>query len=46
MQLKDTGLEGVDCVHLAQDRNQWQACEHKKGNVGAINVRGQGKFLA
>jgi len=25
MDLRETGYEGVDWVHLAQDRNQWQA---------------------
>jgi len=30
MALRETGWEGVDCMHLAQDRGQWQAgsCEH------------------
>jgi hypothetical protein len=23
MDLRETGWEGVDCIHLAQDRDQW-----------------------
>jgi len=25
MYLREVGLEGVDWIHLAQDRDQWQA---------------------
>jgi len=25
MDLRDIGWEGVDCMHLVQDRNQWRA---------------------
>jgi hypothetical protein len=25
MDLRETGWEGVDCIHLAQDRDQWWA---------------------
>jgi hypothetical protein len=25
MDLRKIGWEGVDCIHLAQDRHQWQA---------------------
>jgi hypothetical protein len=25
MYLRETGWVGVDCIHLAQDRDQWQA---------------------
>jgi hypothetical protein len=25
MDLRELGSEGVDCIHLAQDRDQWQA---------------------
>jgi hypothetical protein len=25
MHLGEVGLEGVDCIHLAQDRDQWRA---------------------
>jgi hypothetical protein len=23
--LRETGCEGVDCIHLTEDRDQWQA---------------------
>jgi hypothetical protein len=25
MDLREMGLEGVDCIHLVQDRDWWQA---------------------
>jgi hypothetical protein len=25
MDLKETGWEGVDCIHVAQDRDRWRA---------------------
>jgi len=33
--------EAVDCIHLAQDRNQWQAgsCEHGNEPLGSIKGR-------
>jgi hypothetical protein len=32
MYLKDTGWEGMNWIHLAQDRNKWQALATKVMN--------------
>jgi len=33
MDLREVGCEGVDWMHLAQDRNQWQALVNTGMNV-------------
>jgi hypothetical protein len=32
----------MDFIHLAQDRDQWQTCEHSNEPVGFVKV---GNFL-
>jgi hypothetical protein len=42
--LRETGCEGVDLIHLAQDRDQWWgSCEH--GNEHGFHKRKPGNFL-
>jgi hypothetical protein len=36
MDLREMGWEGVDWIHLDQDRDQWWCCEHSNGPSGAI----------
>jgi hypothetical protein len=31
--LRETGWEGVDCIHLAQNRDQWLVLAHKVINL-------------
>jgi hypothetical protein len=33
MDLKDIGWEGVGCIHLAQDRDQWRARVNTLKNI-------------
>jgi hypothetical protein len=33
MDLRETGWEGVDWIHLAQDREKWQALVNKVMNL-------------
>jgi hypothetical protein len=43
MDLREIGSEGVDWIHLAQDRGQWGGgCEH--GNEPSGSIKG-GEFL-
>jgi hypothetical protein len=42
MALWEVEWEGVDWMQLAQDRNQWRACEH--GNEPSDSIKG-GEFL-
>jgi hypothetical protein len=30
---RETGCEGVDCMHLAEDRDQWRAVVNKSMNL-------------
>jgi hypothetical protein len=50
MNLREIGWEGVDCIHLAQDRDQWRALvnmivnfrvPYKAGNfwTRGVNIR-------
>jgi len=42
MDLREIGWEGVDCIHLAQDRDQLAvSCEH--GNEHLYSIKG-GEF--
>jgi hypothetical protein len=41
MDLRETGWEDVDWIHLAQDRDQWEACE--RGNEPSGSIKG-GEF--
>jgi hypothetical protein len=34
--LKETGLEGVDWIHLAHDRDKWQALVNMVMNLWAL----------
>jgi hypothetical protein len=40
MDLREIGLEGVNWMHLAQDRDQWQegSCEHGNEPSGSIKM--------
>jgi hypothetical protein len=40
MDRKETGLEGVDWIRLAQDRDQWRAVVNKAMNFGFHKIRG------
>jgi hypothetical protein len=42
MDLEDTRWNGMDCVHLAYNMNQWRALVNMVMNVG---VQRFGKFL-
>jgi hypothetical protein len=42
MDFREIGWEGVDWMHLAQDRDQWQTCEY--GNEPSGSVKGE-EFL-
>jgi hypothetical protein len=33
------GYEGVERVHMTQDRNQWRAYEH--GNEPSVSIKGE-----
>jgi hypothetical protein len=33
MDLRETGSDGVDWIHLAQDRDQWQAIVNTRMNL-------------
>jgi hypothetical protein len=33
MNFKETGWEGVKCIHLAQDRDQWRALANPVMNL-------------
>jgi hypothetical protein len=37
MVLREAEWKGVDWIHLAQDRNQWQACKH--GNEPSASIK-------
>jgi hypothetical protein len=40
MDRKEMLCEGVDCIHLIQDGNQWQSlCENNKELMGSIKGR-------
>jgi hypothetical protein len=41
MDLREIGCEGVDWIHLAQDRDQWLgSCEHSNEPSGSMERRG------
>jgi hypothetical protein len=42
MDIRKIGSEVVHWIHLAQDRNQWQVCEHRNEHSRAIK---DGVFL-
>jgi hypothetical protein len=44
MVLRETGLGGVDWVHLALDRNQWQALVNTIINLLVLAIKGM-EFL-
>jgi len=44
MVLRETGLGGVDWVHLAQDRNQWQDLVNTIINLLVLAIKGM-EFL-
>jgi hypothetical protein len=37
MDLREIVWEGVEWIHLAQDRDQWQTCEH--GNEPSVSIK-------
>jgi hypothetical protein len=39
MDLKETGCEDVEWIHLGQDRNQWQAFGNTVMNVQVLQRR-------
>jgi hypothetical protein len=40
MDLEETGSEGVDWIHLAQDRDQWRALVNTVMNLRVHNMLG------
>jgi len=42
MDLREIGWGGVNWIHLAQDRDQWQTCKH--GNESSSSIKGR-EFL-
>jgi hypothetical protein len=34
MDLRETGWESVNCIHLAEDRDQWRVLVHMITNLG------------
>jgi hypothetical protein len=42
MDLREIGWESVDWVHLAQDRDQWQALVKKKREMDRCSYSGMG----
>jgi hypothetical protein len=40
MDLRETGWEGVDWIHLAQERDKWQALVNTVTNLRIPNRRG------
>jgi hypothetical protein len=43
MDVTEIGWEGVDCIHLAQDRDQWRAVVNTV-NEPSVSIKG-GEFL-
>jgi hypothetical protein len=41
--LREVGCDDVDCIHLAEDRDQWQAVVNSNGTSGSIKG---GEFVA
>jgi len=40
--LKDMELENVDCIHMAENRDQWQALlRNAKKTLGSAKCKGQ-----
>jgi len=35
LDIKDTGCEDMEWIHLAQNRVQWQACKHSNKSSGS-----------
>jgi hypothetical protein len=40
MDLREIGLDGMDWIDLAQDRDQWMALEHGNDPSGSIKFLG------
>jgi hypothetical protein len=46
MNVKLTECEGVDCVHQAQDRDQFQACEYGNEPSAFLKARKSRDYLS
>jgi hypothetical protein len=40
MDLREIRLDGVDCIELAQDRDQWRAIVNTVMNLGVPQIAG------
>jgi hypothetical protein len=37
MDVREVGWEGVDRIHVAQDKDHWGLCEH--GNIPLVSIK-------